>query len=117
MKGIVLLNPHFSIGQLPRTESLLFQKMMVDKLTDEWKVTILQLNPYQIHDYYTIPHALLLDIQTQKPGILDCLFLYSLHTVERFQYIYPEKWEELEGHFSKVVTVEQMETGSSAMIL
>ncbi|PLT33740.1 hypothetical protein [Bacillus sp. V5-8f] len=117
MNGIVLLNPNLPIGQLQQKESLLFQKMLVYKLVDEWKVEIIKLNPYQIHEYYTIPHALLYDLKTKRNGMVDYLLLYSFKAVIRFQYIYPEKWVELESFFSKTVSVEQIERGGSEIIL
>lgn len=113
MKGIVLLNPAFSIGSFSKKESLLIQRVMMEKLMDELNVTLVSLNPHQTHEYYTIPHALLHDLHIKQPGKLDCLLLYSLKTMERFKYIYPEKWEELGIYFSRIVTVDELKIGSS----
>lgn len=35
----------------------------------------------------------------------DCLVLHSPETIERFNYIYPEKWLELCGYFNRIITV------------
>ncbi|MDQ0219953.1 hypothetical protein ELQ35_21910 [Peribacillus cavernae] len=109
MRGIALLNPHFSIGELSKKESLLIQKVILDKLVHEFEVDLVKLNPFQLDEYYTIPHALLYDLQIKKPAKLDCLLLYSFQTIERFQYIYPEKWEELSTCFSKIITLDTEE--------
>jgi hypothetical protein len=112
MKGIVLLNPAFSIGELSKKESLLMQKTLVDKLIDDRKINIVTLNPYQINEYYTIPHALLYDLQYKKPTKIDCLVLYSFETIKRFQLCYPEKWQTLITYFSEIITPYRAESSA-----
>jgi hypothetical protein len=105
MRGIVLLNPHYKIGDLHTNESFAIQKIMTNKYIEEENISLVILNPYQIHPYYTIPHELLLNLQNKKTGQIDCLVIHSLETIERFIYIYPEKWLELCRYFKEIISV------------
>ncbi|RRN72325.1 hypothetical protein EI200_09000 [Peribacillus simplex] len=105
MRGIVLLNPDYNIGDLHTNESFAIQKIVTDKYIDENNISPVILNPYQIHPYYTIPHELLFNLQNRKKCQIDCLVLHSLATMERFIYIYPEKWLELCGYFKETISV------------
>lgn len=99
------MNPNYKIGDLHTEESLAIQKIVTDKYMEENNIYPVILNPYQIHPYYTIPHELLSNLQSKKTGQIDCLVLHSLETIERFNYIYPEKWLELCGYFNGIITV------------
>jgi hypothetical protein len=105
MRGIVLLNPNYKIGDLQTDESFAIQKIMTYRYMEENDISPVILNPYQIHPYYTIPHELLSNLQRKKTGQIDCLVLHSLETIERFNYIYPEKWLELCGYFKDIISV------------
>ncbi|MFD6210758.1 MULTISPECIES: hypothetical protein [unclassified Peribacillus] len=105
MRGIVLLNPNSKIGDLHTNESFAIQKIVTDKYIEEKKISPVILNPYQLHPYYTIPHELLFNLQNKKTDQIDCLVLHSLETLERFIYIYPEKWLELCGYFKEIICV------------
>ncbi|MDM5213905.1 hypothetical protein ACDZ29_16130 [Peribacillus sp. RS7] len=105
MRGIVLLNPNYRFGDLHTNESFTIQKIMTDKYRDEMNISPVILNPYQIHPYYTIPHELLFNLQKRKTDQIDCLILHSIETIERFIYIYPEKWLELCGYFKEIISV------------
>ncbi|GAA1378662.1 hypothetical protein ACFSE3_14435 [Peribacillus frigoritolerans] len=105
MRGIVLLNPNYKIWDLHMDESFAIQKIVTDRYMEENNISPVILNPYQIHPYYTIPHELLSNLQSKKTGQIDSLVLHSLETIERFNYIYPEKWLELSGYFKEVITV------------
>ncbi|MDQ7860120.1 hypothetical protein [Peribacillus simplex] len=105
MRGIVLLNPNYKIGDLHTDESFAIQKIVTDRYMEENNISPVILNPYQIHPYYTIPHELLSNLQSKKTGQIDCLVLHSLETIERFNYIYPEKWLELCGYFKGIISV------------
>ncbi|MGE6377551.1 hypothetical protein [Peribacillus muralis] len=105
MRGIVLLNPNHTIGELHMTESFAIQKIMTDKYMDEKNISPVILNPYQLHLHYTIPHELLLHLQKKETAQIDCLVLHSMETLERFIYIYPEKWIELCLYFKEIISV------------
>lgn len=67
----------------------------------------IKLNPYQLHFHYTIPHALLFDLQQAKANI-DYLVMYSNKDMHEFIYMYPAKWLLLKSYFSEVLCVEEM---------
>ncbi|WP_057912536.1 hypothetical protein [Peribacillus muralis] len=105
MRGIVLLNPNYTIGELHMTESFAIQKIVTDRYLEENNISPVILNPYQLHLYYTIPHELLSNLQNKKTDQIDCLVLHSIETMERFIYIYPEKWLELRRYFKEIISV------------
>ena len=105
LRGIVLLNPNFTIGNLHKSESLAIQKIATERFIQEHGISHVILNPLQLYPYYTIPHVLLYNLRSKQAGQLDCLVLYSLETVERFIQIYPEKWLELSDYFHDIFSV------------
>lgn len=105
MKGIILINPRYSINDLSLSDSLSIQKVLTEKFMAKQNISQITLNPNQIYPYYTIPHVLLYHLQKQDSGPLDYLVLYSLDTVERFIDMYPEKWEELCSFFLHIATI------------
>ncbi|MGG0284362.1 hypothetical protein ABEY41_04365 [Peribacillus butanolivorans] len=105
MRGIVLMNPNYMIGDLHTNESFAIQKIVTDKYIEEKNISRVILNPYQLYPYYTIPHVLLSNLQNKKADTIDCLVLHSIETMERFIYIYPEKWLDLCGYFKEIICV------------
>lgn len=79
----------------------------VQSFIDANQFQTIKLNPYQLHCHYTIPHALLFDLQQAKTHI-DYLVLYSNNDMQEFIYMYPAKWLLLKSYFSKVICVEEM---------
>ncbi|WP_409304507.1 hypothetical protein [Peribacillus sp. SCS-155] len=104
--GIALLNPELKMAALSPDESLTVQKVAADRFIREFGIIPLVLNPHQLNNYYTIPHALLFDLKKYHVSKVDYLILYSLRTVERFQYIYPEKWTQLICSFHQVTCLD-----------
>ncbi|KAB2338895.1 hypothetical protein F7731_04940 [Cytobacillus depressus] len=72
-----------------------------------------KLNPYQIHDYYTNPHALLYDLKQTKAE-LDCFIIPSRTEIEEFIHMYPAKWLLLKSYFKNVLFFEGHGNGSLA---
>lgn len=106
MKGIILINPKYSINDLSLSDSFSIQKILTEKFMVKQNISQITLNPNQIYPYYTVPHVLLSQLQKRDVGPpLDYLVLYSLDTVEGFIDMYPEKWEELCSFFLHVATI------------
>lgn len=105
MRGIVLMNPHYAIGDLHLSESFAIQKIVTDKFIEENNISPVILNPYQLYPYYTIPHVLLFNLQNKQVKRIDCLILHSIEAMERFIAIYPEKWLELCRYFTEIISV------------
>ncbi|WP_409294627.1 hypothetical protein V1498_15765 [Peribacillus sp. SCS-26] len=68
----------------------------------EHNLEILRLNPFQVNDFYTIPHAMLFDLNltNEKP---DFLLVYSPKTLHKFQHVFPEEWEKLQSRIPAVI--------------
>ncbi|MBY0124169.1 hypothetical protein [Bacillus sp. S/N-304-OC-R1] len=79
----------------------------VQSFIDANQFQTIKLNPYQLHFHYTIPHALLFDLQQAKANF-DYLVMYSNNDMQEFIYMYPAKWLILKSYFSKVIFVEEM---------
>lgn len=101
MRTIVLLNRQPGV----QNYHLLIQKIVLDKFLNEKPHTIVQLNDVQVEKFYTIPHALLYDLQKVKHEPLDCLLIYSVESIQRFVSIYPEKWLMICTYFRDIITV------------
>lgn len=67
-----------------------------------------KLNPNQLYDYYTIPHALLYDLK-KKDIQLDCLLLYSNQAMEDFIYSYPARWLILKSFFKEIIFLNELD--------
>ncbi|WP_051405069.1 hypothetical protein [Bacillus cihuensis] len=106
MNGIILINPNYAINDTSRQESFIIQKTLLSKYAEENNLQYTILNPYQIHSFYTIPHALLYDLNNMKEGVLDCLLLYSMNTQSRFIGMYPEKWLAIVSFFRNIYTIK-----------
>jgi hypothetical protein len=104
MQGISFINERKSLHGLSREESIQLQKETLSDFIENKKIHVVKLNPYQLYDHYTIPHALLSDLKLNKPN-LDCLVMYSPQVIEEFVHIYPARWILLRSYFDEIITV------------
>ncbi|WP_102274200.1 hypothetical protein [Cytobacillus massiliigabonensis] len=107
MKGIYIINELWQAESLTKEQSMEVQKHALQTYLNEHQITAIKLNPLQLNDYYTIPHALLYDLKQQSEISLDCLVLFSESAIADFIYSYPARWILLKSFFDKVVFVEQ----------
>ena len=77
MHGIYLINEKIHINGCTQTESVDIQQNLLLDFMQKERVEPVKLNPYQLNEHYTIPHALLYDLKLHKKQI-DCLLMYSM---------------------------------------
>ncbi|WHY79642.1 hypothetical protein QNH20_11070 [Neobacillus sp. WH10] len=106
MKGIYYINDRISLNGLSKEDSISLQEQSIKNYLSNQNIQIVRLNPYQLNDYYTIPHALLYDLKKVKSGF-DCFIYFSLQTLEDFIYTYPAKWLILKSFFKEIIIVEK----------
>ncbi|MDR4946857.1 hypothetical protein [Neobacillus cucumis] len=106
MIGIYFINERISINNLSWEESILFQEQSIKNYLLEQNIQAITLNPLQLKEYYTNPHALLYDLRKIKSPI-DCFIYFSSQTVEDFIYSYPAKWLILKSFFNEIILIEQ----------
>jgi len=106
MKGIYYINDRISLNGLSKEESISLQEQSIKNYLSNQNIQIVKLNPYQLNEYYTIPHALLYDLKKEKSGF-DCFIYYSLQILEDFIYTYPAKWLILKSFFKEIIIVEK----------
>jgi hypothetical protein len=104
MKGIYLINEKIHINGCCQTESVDIQQKRLHAFMQENRVETVKLNPYQLNEHYTIPHALLYDLKQHKKQI-DCLLMYSNESIRDFAVTYPARWLILRSYFDRVLTV------------
>ena len=107
MKGIYLINEQWKAENLTREQSIEVQKHTMQTYLKENQISAVKLNPLQLNEYYTIPHALLYDLKQRHEIALDSLVLFSEDVIADFIYSYPARWLLLKSYFDKVVFVEQ----------
>ncbi|MFD0048724.1 hypothetical protein ACFVHQ_05240 [Actinomycetes bacterium NPDC127524] len=107
MRGLSLINPNCSHSTATKEEFFEIQKILTAAYLKEFSIKEVKLNPYQVYSYYTIPHALLYDLQKSGLNSLDILVIYSYSVIERFADLYPEKWEQLIHSFRKIVFLSE----------
>ncbi|OIK15628.1 hypothetical protein BIV60_08785 [Bacillus sp. MUM 116] len=105
MKGIYFINDQIKINNLSKEESFTLQEQVILNHIQECDIQVMKLNPNQIYQHYTNPHALLYDLKKNKSQ-LDCLVLYSPEVMEDFIYTYPARWLILKSYFKEVITLE-----------
>ncbi|EIJ79786.1 hypothetical protein PB1_05457 [Bacillus methanolicus PB1] len=103
MQGIFFINERKRLFGLSINESIQLQKEALFDFAENKKIQMVKLNPYQLYDHYTIPHALLYDLKLNKPN-LDCLVMYSLEVIEDFIHFYPARWILLKSYFNEILT-------------
>ncbi|MBT2638945.1 hypothetical protein [Bacillus sp. ISL-39] len=104
MKGIYLINEKIHINGHVQDESVEIQQAALLDLMDKESVVPVKLNPYQLNQHYTIPHALLYDLKQHKKQI-DCLLIYSNEALADFAATYPARWLILKSYFDRILTV------------
>jgi len=104
MKGIYLINEKIHINGHVQDESVVIQQAALLDLMDKESVVPVKLNPYQLNQHYTIPHALFYDLKMHKKQI-DCLLMYSNETIADFAVTYPARWLILKSYFDRILTV------------
>lgn len=104
MMGIYLINEKIHInGQADNKSAEIQQNLMLDFMKKE-RIQPVKLNPYQLNEHYTIPHALLYDLKLHKKQI-DCLLIYSNESIKDFAITYPARWLILKSYFDTILTV------------
>jgi hypothetical protein len=106
LKGIYFINDRICIDERTREESTILQEQTIKKYLTEQNIQVVTLNPYQLNEFYTVPHALLYDLKKEKSGF-DCFIYYSMQTIEDFIYTYPAKWLILKSYFKEMVMVNE----------
>jgi hypothetical protein len=106
MKGIYFINDQISLNGFSKEESLVLQEQTIENYLQDQKIQVVKLNPYQLQNYYTIPHALLYDLKKEKVQ-LDCFVFYSPQVMGDFIYTYPARWLILKSFFKEIITVEE----------
>ena len=115
MNGLYFVNDRISIGGQTREESIMIQQQTIKKYLEEQNIQVVTLNPYQLNEYYTVPHALLYDLRKANSSI-DYFIYYSQQTVEEFIYTYPAKWLMLKSYFNDIIMIEKQDLGHSQAI-
>jgi hypothetical protein len=106
MKGIYFINDRINLNGLSKEESFKLQEQTILPFLQKYKIEVVKLNPYQLYDYYTIPHALLHDLKKHR-NYLDCFIQYSPQVMEEFINSYPARWFILKSFFKEIVTMEE----------
>ena len=104
MMGIYLINEKIHINGHSQDESAEIQQAALLALMGQAGVAPVKLNPYQLNEHYTIPHALLYDLKLHKKQI-DCLLMYSNDSINDFAKTYPARWLILKSYFDTILTV------------
>ncbi|ESU32528.1 hypothetical protein G3A_10750 [Bacillus sp. 17376] len=104
MQGIYLINEKIHINGRSRNESVEIQQTALRNFMNKESVVPVKLNPYQLNQHYTIPHALLYDLKQYRKQI-DCLLMYSNESIEDFAATYPARWMILKSYFDRILTV------------
>ncbi|WLR53923.1 hypothetical protein LC048_15625 [Mesobacillus subterraneus] len=104
MMGIYLINEKIHINGQSQNESVDIQQAALLDFMNKERVAPVKLNPYQLNEHYTIPHALLYDLKLHKKQI-DCLFIYSNESIEDFALSYPARWLIIKSYFDRILTV------------
>ncbi|WP_409291924.1 hypothetical protein [Peribacillus sp. SCS-37] len=103
MKGLFFINDRMPLeGCISLQESKSRQLSASLSFILEHDLEILRLNPFQVNDFYTLPHAMLFDLNltSAKP---DFLLVYSAEALHKFQHVFPEEWEKLHNRIPAVL--------------
>ncbi|MEH7094254.1 hypothetical protein [Neobacillus vireti] len=106
MNGLYFINDHISIGGLTKEESIILQEQAIKKYVEEQNIQIVTLNPYQLKEYYAVPHALLYDLHKANTSF-DYFIYYSQQAVEEFIFSYPAKWLILKSYFNNTIMIKK----------
>jgi hypothetical protein len=106
LQGIYFINDRISLNGFSKEESLVLQEQNILEHLHSHQIHVVKLNPYQLRDYYTIPHALLYDLKQEKAQF-DYFVYYSPQVMEDFIYTYPARWLMLKSYFNEIITIEE----------
>ncbi|WP_160719083.1 hypothetical protein [Bacillus sp. USDA818B3_A] len=106
MNTIYFINDRISIDGKTKEESILLQEQSIKDYLTEHNLHAAVLNPYQLKEYYTIPHALMYDLRRTNKAY-DVFIYYSQQTLEDFIYTYPAKWLILKSYFKDIITIKK----------
>ncbi|MBV7504689.1 hypothetical protein KW850_05345 [Bacillus sp. sid0103] len=106
MQGIYFINDRICLDGLTKEESTSLQEQSLKNFINDQEIQVVKFNPFQLNDYYTIPHALLYDLKKEKVHI-DCFLYYSSQVIEDFVYSYPAKWLILKSFFKELISIEK----------
>lgn len=106
MNGIYFINEKINLNGLSEQDSIHLQKSALLEYIQNKQIQVMKLNPDQIHDHYTILHALLYDLKKKKMQ-LDCLLVYSPQAIADYVSTYPARWFILKSFFHEVITIDQ----------
>jgi len=115
MNGLYFINDRISIGGLTMEESIILQQQTIKNYLEEQHIQVVTLNPYQLKEYYSVPHALLYDLRKANTSF-DYFIYYSQQAVEEFIYTYPAKWLILKSYFNDIIMIEKQDLGHSQAI-
>ncbi|MEH7118197.1 hypothetical protein V7128_12340 [Neobacillus vireti] len=106
MKGIYFINDSLCIDGKTNEESIVLQEQAIKEYLTDQNIQVSVLNPYQLKEYYTVPHALLYDLRKENMAF-DYFVFYSLQAVQDFIYTYPAKWLILKSYFKEVIVIDK----------
>ncbi|WP_040209593.1 hypothetical protein [Neobacillus jeddahensis] len=106
MKGIYFINERISFEGFSKEESIQMQEQAIKNFLSVQNIQVVTLNPHQLNEYYSIPHALLYDLKKENSQF-DCLVYYSLPAIADFIYTYPAKWLILKSFFKEIINVDK----------
>jgi hypothetical protein len=104
LKGIYLI---------PANDQLDRHRCAAISYMQENRIEPVKLNPHQLNDYYTIPHALLYDLKKTRTHV-HYLLIPSEDLIEDFINAYPARWLILKSFFTEVVFLDTKKPASSA---
>lgn len=112
MNGIILTNKFRKNNNIDPSISYEMELECISEYVSMNKINLVTLNPHQINHYYTIPEALLYDLKKTNRKI-DCLVMFSMETVYRFSFIFPEYWDQMRAYFTQVRCVSSASKANS----
>ncbi|WP_051348415.1 hypothetical protein [Peribacillus kribbensis] len=105
VEGLYFINNRIELEERNRQRSIEIQIKSTRQYISTHSLHIITINPYQLHDYYTILHALLFDLQN-KDLYCDFLLIHSQGVIEDFIFHYPEYWRKLSTRFNRLISVQ-----------
>ena len=116
MKGIYFINDRITINGLTNEESFRIQERSIQYFMQTNKIQEMKLNPYQLYNYYTNPHALLYDLKKTNQQV-DYFISYSEQMTWDFIHTYPARWLVLKSFFNEMITIQdQIETNNNRVV-
>jgi hypothetical protein len=104
MIGTYFINEKMIIDGLSKDDSIALQISTLQNFMEKHKIMKAKLNPEQLYDFYTNPHALLYDLRKKKVQ-LDYLIIYSDKIMEDFILYYPARWIIMKSYFKEIIMI------------